>query len=74
MTTENIVSEALGLPRSIRAFVAEKLIESLDNDSTFELTAEWKTEVERRCREIDNGLATLLSAEDVFKRAYDRLT
>ena len=68
-----IVAEALELPPTARAFVAEKLIESLDATSTSELTPEWKAEVRRRCREVDQGTADLRDAEAVFKKAFASL-
>jgi len=39
-----------------------------------DLSPEWKKEIERRCREIDEGTVALSSAEDVFERAYARLS
>lgn len=70
---EKIVSEALELPATVRAFLAEKLIESLDIESTGELSPEWKEEVEKRCRDIDEGLVRLLDAEAVFSKAWSSL-
>lgn len=70
---EKIVSEALELPTTVRAFLAEKLIESLDIESGGELSPEWKEEIEKRCREIDEGSAQLLDAEAVFSKAYSSL-
>ena len=69
-TVDQLVSEALRLPPQARAFVAEKLIESLDAERGEELSPAWKEEVRRRCREIDERLVELSSAEDVFARAY----
>ena len=71
---ERIVSEALELPPTVRAFVAEKLIESLDAASTGELSPKWREEIRRRCEEIDRGVAELRDAESVFARAYSALT
>ena len=70
---EKIVSEALELPTAVRAFLAEKLIESLDIESVDELSPEWKEEIEKRCREIDEGSVQLLDAEAVFSKAYSSL-
>ena len=70
---DRIVSEALSLPAQARAFVAEKLIESLDADPGAELSAAWREEVRRRCREIDEGLVELRAAGDVFAKAYSAL-
>ena len=66
---EQIVAQALELPAAARAFVAEKLIESLDADAGSELSPAWKQEIRRRCREIDQGQAQLRDAEAVFAKA-----
>ena len=34
----------------------------------------WKKEVEKRCRELDEGTVNLIEAEEVFKKAYARLS
>jgi len=73
IAVEKIVSEALELPAPARAFVAEKLIESLDVVSGGELSPQWREEVHRRCREIDQGAVELRDAESVFARAYAAL-
>lgn len=75
ITAEQLVSEALEMPAPIRAFVAERIIESLDmEDTPPELSTEWKTEIEKRCREVDEGSAALIDADEVFKKAYARLS
>ena len=68
-TAEKVVSEAMELPPALRAFVAEKLIESLDAPEATALSAKWKKEVRRRCAEVDRGSVRLQGAEAVFKRA-----
>lgn len=50
-TVERVVSEAMELPPSLRAFVAEKLIESLDAADSPPLSSKWRDEVRRRCAE-----------------------
>ena len=65
--------EAMGLPPVLRAFVAEKLIESLDAPDVPALSAKWKKEVRRRCAELDRGTAELHDAEAVFAKAYAAL-
>lgn len=70
---EQIVMEALELPSTVRAFVAEKLIESLDTAPADSLSLEWKEEVQKRCREVDNNLVALRDAESVFKTAFASL-
>ena len=72
-TVDKIVSEALGLPPEARAFVAEKLIESLDIEPDAAISPAWREEVRRRCRDIDEGLVQLRDAQDVFTKAYSSL-
>ena len=73
ITAERLVDEALDLPLQIRAFVAEKLIESLDDTPSPELSPSWRKEIKKRCQEIDRGLVELRNAEDVFTKAYAAL-
>jgi len=73
LSAETIITEALELPSTTRAMVAERLIESLDLDESMELSPEWRDEISRRCREIDEGTAQLIPAETVFKRLYAAL-
>jgi putative addiction module component (TIGR02574 family) len=74
ITAEKLVSEALNLPNPVRAFVAERIIESLDLDSDIDLSPEWKEEIEKRCREVDENTLALIGADEVFKKAYARLS
>jgi len=70
---DKIMSEAMDLPAPLRAFLAAKLIESLDVNGAPELSDDWKQEIRRRCREIDEGTVHLVEAEEAFARAYARL-
>ena len=72
MTTEasTLLDSALKLPQSARAFLAEKLLESLDAETSHEISDEWRAEIKRRCAEIDRGEVELISAEDAFARAF----
>jgi putative addiction module component (TIGR02574 family) len=71
--TERVVKEALQLPREARALLAEKLLESLDLDEPFEISPEWREEIVRRCREIDEGETTLISGDQVLREAAEGL-
>ena len=70
---EKIISEALQLPSTLRALVAERLIESLDFTDTAELSPEWRNEIIKRCREIDENAVELIPADTVLARAYATL-
>jgi hypothetical protein len=74
ISAEKIVSEALGLPPHARAFVAEKLIESLDASPGEEISSTWREEIRKRCREVDASLVELRDVADVFAKAYAALT
>ena len=71
---DKIMSEAMDLPAPLRAFLAAKLIESLDANGAQELSDEWKEEIRGRCREIDEGTVRLVDAEEAIAKAYARLT
>jgi len=70
ITAEKIVSEALELSPEARAFVAGRLIESLDAGSPSEISPAWREEIRRRCREVDQGTVELRDATGVFTKAY----
>ena len=70
ITAEKIVSEALELSPEARAFVAGRLIESLDAGSPSEISPAWREEIRRRCREVDQGTVELRDATGVFTNAY----
>jgi len=74
ITAEKVVSDALDLPPALRAFVAEKLIESLDLTESPALSARWKKEIRRRCTQVDRGMIRLRDADTVFAKAYSSLT
>lgn len=65
-----VLDEAMHLPQQARAYLAEKLLESLDKEPQPKLSDEWKEEIRRRCQEIDNGEARLIPAEEAFEEAY----
>ncbi|HBC85848.1 MAG TPA: addiction module antitoxin RelB [Lentisphaeria bacterium] len=72
-TMEQVMDQALGLPVQARAFIAEKLLESLDSGDNFEISPKWKKEIRKRCQEIDKGLVELVPAERVFEEAFRRI-
>ena len=72
-TIDTIIAEVLSLSPQARAFVAEKLIESLDSEPEFTLSSAWRDELRKRCMEIDEGTVELRDAEDVFARGYAAL-
>lgn len=72
-TAEKVVTDALTLPPAMRAFIAEKLIESLDVADAPPLSVAWQKELLRRCQEVDRCAVELRSADAVFAKAYAAL-
>jgi len=70
---EYVVKQALELPSQMRAFIAEKLLESLDFEEPFDISSEWKDEISKRSRQIDEGQVQLISGDKVFTKAAKRL-
>jgi hypothetical protein len=62
------------LPPPLRAFVAEKLIESLDAPDSPPLSVKWREEIRRRCAEMDRDAVELRDADKVFAKAFTALT
>ena len=63
---EDIAEKALKLPSNARASLAEILLKSLDYEEDFLISEEWMDEIQKRCREIDEGEVQLISAEDAL--------
>lgn len=54
MSTDELLAEALRLPRPERARVVLELLSSLE-ESSAEVAAAWASELERRSREVARG-------------------
>ena len=65
MTTDTIENEALHLPLQERALLAHKLLLSLETQNEEDIVEDWHNEVKRRAADLDNGIATPISAEKV---------
>src|ERR1035437_7039498 len=72
-TADKVKAEGLEMSPSLRAYVAQRLIESLDVEEVPPLSAEWREEIRRRCDEMDRMQVELLDADEVFARAHARL-
>jgi putative addiction module component (TIGR02574 family) len=70
---EKVEREALRLSQAERAFLADRLISSLDTEEALgEVDAAWVAEAERRYREYGEGKRQPIAASEVFADA-DRL-
>jgi len=69
---EKLEHDALCLSRQERAFLADRLLSSLDGDALTEVDEAWVVEAERRYKEYKEGKRQGIPAEDVFAEA-DRI-
>jgi putative addiction module component (TIGR02574 family) len=69
---EKVEHEALSLSRQERAFLADRLLSSLDADALSEVDAAWVAEAERRYQEYREGKRQDVAARNVFAEA-DRM-
>jgi putative addiction module component (TIGR02574 family) len=69
---ERLEAEALELPSSDRAALAQRLIASLDEDADADLTEvelAWEEEIRRRVDQYRRGEVQTISSADVFAKA-----
>lgn len=64
MSTDELLTEALRLPRHERARVAEELLSSLEEPDD-DVAAAWATELERRSRDVAEGRVQTVDWETV---------
>jgi putative addiction module component (TIGR02574 family) len=68
-TIEQIEHDLLKLPKQERAFLADRLLSSLDGEVLNEVDAAWVLEAERRFKEYKSGKRQVVSAKEVFADA-----
>jgi len=68
-TAQKVCIEALSLPRSSRAEIAERLLSSLEESMDAGSKRAWKQEIRRRQREIREGKTKLLPSDEVMRSA-----
>ena len=69
---EKIEHDVLRLSRQERAFLADRLLSSLDGDELNDIDAAWLEEAERRYQEYRKGKRPGIAAQEVFAEA-DRM-
>ena len=69
ITIEQIEHDLLKLSKQKRAFLADRLLSSLDGEVLSEVDAAWVAEAEHRFEEYKSGKRQVVSAEDVFTDA-----
>lgn len=71
---EKITETALKLSAEARARLVEVLLESLDHDEDFLVSDEWKSEIHRRCLEIDEGRVQLIPGEAALEQLQKKFS
>jgi putative addiction module component (TIGR02574 family) len=72
-TTDDILAAAMRLPPQDRTKLAERLLDSVEPIDQAEIDAAWVVEVRRRIREVEEGNAELIPAEEAFRAIDQRL-
>ena len=72
MSTEKLLAEALRLSRPERARIAEELLVSLEEPDE-EVAAAWASELEKRSREVAEGLVQPVEWETARKQILQEL-
>lgn len=67
-----LADELLTLPTSSRAYLAERLSDSVQFESD-DIRAAWEATIERRMSEYEQGNVQAIASEDVFREARRRL-
>jgi hypothetical protein len=68
-----IALELLGLPAKSRAVLAQKLIESLEEEDSPDAVKQWIEIAKRRAKEMDDGTEPGVPAEEVFRQREEEL-
>jgi len=68
-TLGELADEALALPSAARAFLAEKLLETLDGEDDVSVTESWRQEIRRRCQALDEGVTQAIHGDDAMSTA-----
>ena len=72
-TSEEIFRDAIALPPEVRAELTERLIASLADDVSPDITSAQLTEVRRRIAEVESGEAALIPGDEVLARVRNLL-
>ena len=66
-TFEEVRDQAMELSVEERSWLAEQLWDSARTAEEREIDAAWAVEIERRVKEIEDGTAVLIPAEEVLR-------
>jgi Putative addiction module component len=66
LSIEQITQGALSLPNTLRVFLVEKLIESLEFDVDEAIQASWTAAAKQRCEEIRTGVVQSIPGDEAL--------
>ena len=72
-TSEEVFRDAVALPPEVRAELTERLIASLAEDVSPEITSAQLAEVRRRIAQVESGEATLIPGDETLARVRSLL-
>lgn len=72
-TSEEIFRDAVALPSDVRAELTERLIASLAEDTSPEITGTQLAEVRRRIAQVESGEAQLIPGDEALARVRNLL-
>ena len=72
-TSEEIFCDALALPPEARAELTERLVQSLAQDISPEITSAQLAEVRRRIAQVESGEVELIPGDEVLARVRSLL-
>ena len=70
---KRLIDEAMQLQPSIRAFIVEVILDTLDCEDNFVVSSSWQVEIQRRCAVLDTGASRLVDNESAFRSLRDSL-
>lgn len=73
-TSEEIFHHAVALPTDVRAELAERLIASLADDASPEITEAQLAEVRSRIAQVESGQVALIPGDEALARVRRLLT
>jgi hypothetical protein len=73
MTVEQILQEVALMPAPMRAFIAEKILETLDFEEQINLSPEWMSLIQQRISDIDDGIVQMVGAEEALNQIWSEL-
>jgi hypothetical protein len=63
LTLTELAEEAMALPTEGRAYLVEKLLETLDFEENFVVSDSWLNEIRKRCEQVDKKQIGLIPAD-----------